>query len=126
MTNNPKDCSRTRVWPNMQARITGESPCLPPFGEQLAACHYAFLAVCVPHRRFVQSTRRIWSWAAVGPTREWPQLQQDVADIPQHRGQIAGELHRRHPVNDAMVIGQGKRQHQARYEFVATPYRFHG
>ncbi len=26
MTNNPIDCSHTRVWPEMQARITGESP----------------------------------------------------------------------------------------------------
>lgn len=63
MTNNPKDCSRTGVWPDMQARITGESPCLPPFGEQLAACHYASLAVCVPNRRFVQWIEQHWSRA---------------------------------------------------------------
>jgi len=49
----------------MQARIAGESPCLPPFGEQLAACHYAFLAVCVPNRRFVQWIEQHWSRVTV-------------------------------------------------------------
>ena len=63
MTNNPKDCSQTGVWPDMQARITGESPCLPPFGEKLVACHYAFLAVCVPNRWFVQWIEQHWSRA---------------------------------------------------------------
>lgn len=61
MTNIPRDCSNARVWPDMQARITGESPCLPPFGEQLVACHYAFLAVCVPNRRFTQWVEQHWS-----------------------------------------------------------------
>jgi hypothetical protein len=60
MTNNPKDCSQTGVWPDMQARIAGESPCLPPFGEKLVACNYAFLAVCVPNRRFVQWIEQHW------------------------------------------------------------------
>lgn len=63
MTNNTFNCSQTRVWPDMQARITGESPCLPPFGEQLTACDYAFLAVCVPNRLFVQWIEQHWSRA---------------------------------------------------------------
>ena len=44
----------------MQARITGESPCLPPFGEQLIACDYAFLAVCLPNRLFVEWLEQHW------------------------------------------------------------------
>ncbi len=47
----------------MRARITGDSPCLPPFGEQLTACDYAFLAVCVPNRLFVQWLEQHWSRA---------------------------------------------------------------
>jgi hypothetical protein len=45
----------------MQARITRESPCLPPFGEQLVACYYAFLAVSVPNLRFVHWIEQHWS-----------------------------------------------------------------
>ena len=47
------ECRQTRVWPDMEARITGDSPCLPPFGNELAKCDYAFLAVSVPNRAFV-------------------------------------------------------------------------
>ena len=61
MTNSTPNCSQTRVWPDMQARITGESPCLPPFGENLAACDYAFLAVCVPNRLFADWFEQHWS-----------------------------------------------------------------
>jgi hypothetical protein len=38
----------------MQARVTGDSPRLPPFGDQLIVCDYAFLAICVPNILFVQ------------------------------------------------------------------------
>lgn len=54
------DCGKNQVWPDMQARITGDSPCLPPFGTTLAACSYAFLAVSVPNRAFVDWLERIW------------------------------------------------------------------
>lgn len=47
------ECRNTRVWPDMEARITGDSPCLPPFGNELAKCDYAFLAVSVPNWAFV-------------------------------------------------------------------------
>lgn len=60
MTINTTTCCRTGLWPDMQARITGESPCLPPFGERLSVCDYAFLAVCVPNRRFVHWLEEHW------------------------------------------------------------------
>ena len=49
MANSKIDCTQTRIWPDMQARVPGSSPCLPPFGEHLAASDYAFLVVCVPN-----------------------------------------------------------------------------
>lgn len=55
------ECNSTRVWPDMQARVTGGSPCLPPFGPKLSACEYAFLAVAVPNRDFVGWLEHIWS-----------------------------------------------------------------
>ena len=61
MKNRTFDCSQTRVWPDMQARITGESPCSPPFGKQLTASDYAFLAVSVPNRLFVNWLEHNWS-----------------------------------------------------------------
>lgn len=56
-----QDCAASVLWPDMQARVTGYSPCLPPFGRELATCDYAFLVVCVPNLVFVDWLEGHWS-----------------------------------------------------------------
>lgn len=56
-----QDCSASVIWPDMQARVTGYSPCLPPFGRELATCDYAFLVVCIPNLFFVDWLEGHWS-----------------------------------------------------------------
>ena len=67
---NNRNCQRNRVWPDMQARITGSSPWLPPFGEELAASEYAFLAVSVPNLSFFHWLENLWHSASAQPRWE--------------------------------------------------------
>lgn len=55
-----RDSNLIQIWPDMQARITGESPWLPPFGDKLLECEYAFLAVSVPNLAFGDWLETIW------------------------------------------------------------------
>lgn len=59
------NCGNSRVWPDMQARITGDSQCLPPFRKALLECSYAFLAVSVPNRVFVLWLEDVWQDVSV-------------------------------------------------------------
>lgn len=70
MTDSTSNCFPTRVWPDIQARITGDSPCLPLFGEYLVACEYAFLDVSVPNTAFVRWFEQHWLRATKQARRE--------------------------------------------------------
>src|SRR5690606_14454312 len=52
-------------------------------------------------------------------------LQQHAAEIRQHLAEVGVEARRRRAVDDAVVVRQRQRQHQARLELLAVPHGLH-
>ena len=56
----PKRCKNARLWPDMRARVEGDSECTPPFTEVLRRSSYAFFVVSVPNIAFVTWFEEVW------------------------------------------------------------------
>src|SRR4051812_1681635 len=50
-------------------------------------------------------------------------LKNQLADVGEHRDEMAGEARAVRAVDDAVIVGESDRQHQARHELLAAPHR---